>query len=268
MLFRYEYQDGTWIDLEQPTEDELRDVAHEFSLDNRIEAELLSPTPEPLVANDSGGVLVALHFPTQDAENDAVKNQEIDFVVGGHFIITAHYEIIAPLYQLKKLFETRGLVNRDESITTDVLLEILFAHLYASVRDYTNHIASRLALVEKDMFGGRERRTVRAISTINREFLHLKSSLANQEEPLHRFLDLLARRGFFDDSFNERARHILLERARVVRLTETHHAIATELRETNAALLESRQNQIMRTLTIVTFGVELIALVLSVRWLF
>ncbi len=268
MLFRYEYQDGAWIDLEKPSEDELREVAEEFSLGERVESELLSPTPEPMVADDAGGALVALHFPTQGAGNDEMKNQEIDFVVGNNFIITTHYEVIAPLHRLKKLLEARSFVTRDESITTDILLEIIFMHLYASARDYTNHIASRLARVEKDMFDRRERKTVRAISIINREFLHLKSALANQEEPLRRFFDLLARYDFFDDSFNERAQHILAERSRIMRLCETHHAVATELRETNIALLEARQNEIMKMLTVVTFGVELIALAFSVHWLF
>ena len=91
MLFRYDYQDGVWIDLEQPTEDELREVAYEFSLGNRLEAELFSPTPMPLVTADANAVLVVLHFPTPDAENEGTKNQEIDMVVGEHFIITAHY---------------------------------------------------------------------------------------------------------------------------------------------------------------------------------
>jgi magnesium transporter len=268
MLFRYEYQDGAWIELENPTGDELREVADEFSLNRRIETELLSPTPEPLVVNDTDKMFLVLHFPTQGAENDETKNQEIDFVVGEHFIITAHYEVVAPLHRLKKLLETRALVADNESITTDVLLEILFAHLYASVRDRTAHIASRLARVEKDMFDGRERKTVRLISNINREFLHLKSSLANQEEPLHRFFEMLVRHEILDHSFNERARHILAERAQVVRLAETHHAIATELRETNIALLEARQNEIMKMLTIVTFGVELIALAFSLHFLF
>ena len=268
MLFRYDYQNGVWIDLEQPTEDELREVAYEFSLGNHIEAELLSSTPTPLVTADANSVFIALHFPTQDAENGGTKNQEIDIVVGGHFIITAHYEVIAPLHQLKKMLETRGLVMPDESITTDVLLEILFAHLYASVRDHINHIASRLARVEKDMFNGRERKTVRAISNINREFLHVESALVNQDEALHHFFDLLVRRDFFGGSFTERARHMLAERTQIVRLAETHHAIATELRETNTALLELRQNEIMKMLTLVTFGVEFIALAFSLHWLF
>jgi len=268
MLFRYEYQGGVWIDLEQPSADELRDVVSEFPISKRIETELLSPSPSPLVVGDTANAFIVMHFPTQGVKNGETKNQEIDFVVGKHFIITTHYEVIAPLHRLKKLLETRSVVVQDEFITTDILLEIIFMHLYASVRDHVNHIVSRMTDVELQMFDGSGRKTVRSISNINREFLHLKSALANQEEPLHHFFEMIVKNNILDTSFGERSEHILSEQAQVVRFVETHHAIALELRETNVALLELRQNETMKILTIVIFGVELIALVFSLHLLF
>lgn len=264
MIFRYKYKGGVWVDLEQPTEDEIREISREFSINERIEKEMLSPTPSPLVIDGDTHMLLILHFPAQGAEEVETKSQEIDFIVGADFIITSRYEVIAPLHHLKKLFETRNLVTGHESITTDVLLEVLFAHLYASVRDHTNHITNYLERIEKDMFDGHERTTVRAVSNISRAFLHLESELANQEEPLSRFLRAHTIHSFFDGSFVERTERILEERAQVMRLVRTHRAVAIEMRETNTALLESRQNEIMKTLTVITFSLlplELITLV-------
>jgi len=270
MLFRYEYQGGVWIDLEQPTEDELREVVKEFSINERLEKEMFSPTPTPLVIDGGNTILLELHFPTQEDESGETNSQEVDFVVGNHFIITVRYEIVAPLHHLKKLFETRDLVTGHESITTDVLLEVLFAHLFAAVRDRSNHITDQLRRVERDMFDGRERATVRSISNISRAFLHLEADLASQEEPLNRFLRAHTLRDFFDESFNERAERILAERVQVMNLIKTHRAVAIEMRETNTALLESRQNEIMKTLTVITFiflPLELITFVFGMRLL-
>jgi len=88
---------------------------------------------------------------------------------------------------------------------------------------------------------------------VSREFLHLEAALANQEESLEHFLNMLTERGFFGRSFSGRAARILAGRVQVGRLIKTYRAIATELRETNLALLEARQNEIMKTLTIVNF---------------
>ncbi|MHB8660679.1 MAG: magnesium transporter CorA family protein [Minisyncoccota bacterium] len=268
MIFRHEYREVAWIDLEQPTAEEIQSVAQEFSISERLERELLSPTPTSLVIREDDLALLVLHFPAHGAEDGMTKNQEVDFIVGNKFILTVRYEVVAPLHHLQKLLETQKLVLKSVVLTTDVLLEILFAHLYTSVHDHTSHVVDRLERIEQDMFDGSERKTILSILQVSREFLHMEIALADQEEPLGRFLDALAERNAFGPSFLERTKRIRTERGRIARLVETHRAIAAELRETNIALLESRQNEIMKTLTIITFSVlplELIALVFSMH---
>jgi magnesium transporter len=251
MIFRHEYANGTWLDFEQPAAPEIREAVREYGLSERIEAELISPTPSSLVAGDTDAALLVLHFPSMGEEGAGLHNQEVDLVVSRHFIITVRYEVVAPLYHLQKLLATHELTEGRSALTTDTLLEILFAHLYASVRDSTSHSASRLARIEKEMFSGRERTIVRDISGVSREFLHLEAALTNQEEPLSRFLKTLAERGFFGRSFTERAARINAERAQVAHLIRSHRAVATELRETNSVLLDATQNSIIKTLTVV-----------------
>ncbi|TSC64381.1 MAG: Mg/Co transporter [Parcubacteria group bacterium Gr01-1014_91] len=253
MIFRHEYLNGVWIDLEQPTENEVRQIAQEFSVNERIEKELLSPTPVPMVAGDEGMSLLVLHFPTQGSQDGETKSQEVDFIVGKNFIITVRYEVVASIHHLKKLLETQQLVAKKTSVTTDTMLEVLFAHLYTSVRDHVNQVADNLSRVEKDMFDGRERMTVRSISNISREFLHIEALLTGQEESIVRFLDALRRYEFFGPAFSERVVRILAERTYTARVVGTFRAVATELRETNVALLGARQNEIMKTLTTVNF---------------
>lgn len=268
MISRHDYKGGVWVDLEQPSEEEIHDIVKEFSISKQFEKEMVSPTPSPMVAAADGAMLLVLHFPAHGADNGDTRNQEVDFIVGGDFIVTVRYEVVAPLYHLKKLLETEELVSGRGSLTTDVLLEVLFAHLYTSVRDHIDHAADTLARVEKDMFDGHERTTVRSISEISREFLHLEAMLATQEESLGRFLKALADRSFFGASFAARTERILAERSQIAQLISTHRAIATELRETNVALLGARQNEIMKKLTIITFIVEVsILLVASVSFL-
>lgn len=253
MIFRHEHRDGVWLDLEQPTPEEIRSIAREFSVGERIESELLSPTPSPLVAGDGNVALSVLHFPAQSEAQGTIKNQEVDFIVGRKFVITVRYEVIAPLHALRKILEAEELVSGRMPIGSDTLLEILFAHLYEAVRDHTSHLADQLGRIEHDMFSGHERSSVRAISDVSREFLHLDASIRGQEDPLQRFFHTLAERNFFGPSFSERAGRILADRLQVTHVIQTHRAMATELRETNASLLEARQNEVMKTLTVANF---------------
>ncbi len=268
MISRYEYQGGVWVDLERPTPEEIQKVIQEFPISERIGTELLSPTPVPLVAGDADNALLVLHFPIPRTDEGETRSQEIDFIVGEHFIVTVRYELVTSLHHLKKLLETEMIVQGESSVSTDVLLEVLFTHLYTSVRDHTNHAASELESVEREMFDGHERRTVRAISDISRDFLHVEATLVNHEEPLLRFLKTLADRRFFSPSFADRSARIAAERTHVTHLIRTYRAVATELRETNVALLETRQNEIMKTLTTITVLVlplELIAVIFGIH---
>lgn len=268
MISRYEYQGGVWVDLERPTEDEVREVMHEFAISERIGTEILSPTPSPLVGGDEGTALLILHFPIPRTDDGETKSQEIDFIVGEHFVLTVRYELVISLHHLKKLLETELVVTGSSTVSTDVLLEILFSHLYTSVRDHINHSADQLSRVEQEMFDGRDHHTIRAISSVSRDFLHLEATLVNHEEPLTRFLKALSERRFFGPNFVERAARIMAERAHVSHLIHTYRAVTSELRETNMALLGTRQNQIMKNLTVATFiflPLELITFIFSMH---
>jgi magnesium transporter len=263
MILRHESHGTFWVDVEQPTPEEIHALSREFSIGERIETELLTPSPLPLVAGDAEHALLVLHFPTHTEDGGDPKNQEIDFVVGRNFVLTIRYEVVAPLHHLHKVLETNALVNNNFDLHADTFLEILFAHLFAAIRDHTNHVAGHLGHIEKEMFDGHERETIRRISEINREFLHLESATASHEEPLTRFLQALERRAFFGPAFEERALRIRAENEQITRLIKTHRAVAAELRETNGVLLEARQNEIMKTLTVVTFIILPLELILG-----
>ncbi len=268
MITRYVYGRGTWIDLEHPTEQEVREIAREFSIGERFEMELLSPTPTPLAASEGDTSFLVIHFPTHGASDGETLDQEIDIAIGDAFIITAHYEVVDPLHHLQKLLETQKLIAPKTVLETGILLEIIFAHLYVAVRNHTDHVATHLTHIEHEMFNGLERTTVRAISNVSREFLHIEAALANQEGALDRFLRTLALRRPSDTALADRSERIRAERAQVMRLVMTYRAVATELRETNASLLEARQNEIMRALTTITVLVlplELIAVIFGMH---
>lgn len=262
MVFRHQRGGIVWIDLEQPTEEELSAAMREFSISPRIENELALPSPLPAASTEDNAALLILHFPTHDDDDESAHMQEVDLVAGKSFIVTVRYEVVAPLHALHKSLEAHELLGLAPILATDELLELILDKIFDSVRDHTKHVATRLSKIERDMFRGHERDTVRAISGINREFLHLQAALANNEDPLGHFLSALERRDFYGAHFNERASRILAERDHVARLINTHRDVATELQQTNTALLNASQNEIMKTLTVVTFiflPLELIA---------
>jgi magnesium transporter len=240
--------------MESPTRQELQDVMTEFGIDARIEEEIISPTPYPLVVTSERYLYLILHFPTTDPRGGA-KNQEIDFIVGKNFMITARYEVIDSIHNLHKVFEAEELLGLpDTQVDAEGLLERVLRHLYAALGEETEQIARMLERIENDVFDGKERETVLNISRVSRVLLRFDTTLARHGDSLSAFLHELTEPKFFGKDFREHIVHVEAERAHVAALVASYRAVATELRDTNDSLLSTKQNDIVTRLTIMAFA--------------
>ncbi len=251
MVTRHKRGKITWIDLESPSREELSEVMREFSIDSRIEEEIATVTPYPLSLTSARYLYLVLHFPTTDP-NGGTKSQEIDFIVGKNFLITARYEIIKTIHNLHKVFEAEELLGLHGSIeTTDALLERVLRRLYTAIREEVEEMSVAIDRIEQDIFGGKEKKTVRIISETNRVLLRFDTIMKRHAESLPTFLEDLCTTSFFGKKFTERAKRIQVEHDHVAALVTSYREVAGVLRETNDSLLSASQNSVMKDLTVI-----------------
>lgn len=251
MITRHSYHGMMWVDLEAPSREELRAVMDEFSIAHEIEEEIVKPTPYPLFASMPGYAYLILHFPTADLKGGA-RNQEVDFIVGKKFLITVRYEVIGSITHLHKAFEAEELLGTKQKEDGPSLVEHVVRRMYASMREEVEDVALKLDRVERDIFSGKERVTVRTISEIGRVLLRFDTSLVRHAEPLGLFLDALSSTALFGKTFAKTAGRIESERAHAEALVASFRAVAKELRETNDSLLSTSQNETMKVFTAIT----------------
>jgi Mg2+ and Co2+ transporter CorA len=245
----------TWVDLEAPSRDELKAIMDEFSIASEIEEEIVKPTPYPLFASMTGYVYLILHFPTADLKGGA-RNQEVDFIVGRDFIITVRYELIGSIHHLHKAFEAEALLGTPaKAHAGPFVVERVMRRLYSSMREEVEGVAEKLDRIERDIFSGKERATVRIISEVGRVLLRFDTSLVRHAEPLGLFLNALSSPGFFGRAFDSVAKRIESEREHAEALVASFRAVAKELRETNDSLLSTNQSEVMKIFTGITVAV-------------
>lgn len=248
MITRHERSGITWVDLESPTRDELRAIVEEFHIEAQVEEEIIAPTPYPLFVASENYAYLILHFPTADVSGGA-RNQEIDFIVGKDFLITARYEVVGSILSLHKAFEAEELLGIPSQGGTAVLVERILRRLYAAMGEETERIARSLERIEADIFAGKERKTVRAISEAGRILLRFETTLTRHGDPLTTFLTALQATTFLGKKFSVQASRIETERAHAASLVASFRAVARELRTTNDSLLSASQNEIMKVFT-------------------
>lgn len=263
MIHRYTYQSLTWIDLESPEPAEVRGIMEEFGIDPLTAEELLATTLRPRIDVRDGYFYLVLHFPALKHTHASGTDQEIDFVVGKDWMITTHYDSVDPLHTFSRIFEANSMIgsNVSWSHAGDMFFHMATT-LYDSVNHELEHLEDRLEQVEEAVFDGHEKEMVLSLSMIGRDLLDFKQVLG----PHKTMLDSLftATDPLFGAPFSQKVRAIIGEYYRIWNAVETHAASLHELRETNNSLLTTKQNETIKTFTILAFATLPMTLVASV----
>ena len=265
MLHRHEYKKLIWIDLESPTVDEVRRVAEEFKINPHVADELMSPTLRPHTERYDHYLYLVLHFPTLHRTKASPVNseQEVDFLIGSNFIITTRYEELSAFTDFRKVFEINATLAEDHfsDNSFDIFL-MLAKRLYRTVDAEIDEIREILDTIEGEIFKGREREMVASLSRAGRNILNLKQSLDPHQDILSSLRELTSE--FVGPEYVARVRSIeniyYRSSKHVTRIWQT----LAELRETNNSLLSTKQNEVMKTLTIMAFVTFPLMLISSV----
>ncbi|MEK7612881.1 MAG: CorA family divalent cation transporter [Patescibacteria group bacterium] len=249
MFTRHVQHDLTWIDLISPTPGEVRELMQEFAVDPKIAQELLAPSVKSKVERHGHLAYLVLHFPALRGSGRA--EQEIDFIIGKHFLITTRYENVDRLHFFAKAFEVESVLGHTSMTNGGHLFAAMARNLYHALLSECDSVERRLLEAEEKIFSGNERKMVIEISLIGRVIHDFRQALVPHREMLES-LEPVGER-LFGAEFGYHIKGVLGEYARVHRTLENLYTSLLELRETNNSLLSTKQNDIMKNLTIMAF---------------
>lgn len=249
MISRYTYKKLTWIDLESPSKEEVREVMQEYNLHPLAADELLAPTLRPKVDMYNDMIYLIMHFPAVYHTHSNSGAQEIDFIIGKDFLITTHYELVDPLHEFSKVFEVKSILDKsDIGNHAGFLFFYIIKELYRILVIELDHIDEQLEDIEDRIFKGEETEMVERISRVNRDLLNVRQAIRPHKEVLDSFEH--AGKRFFGSEFEYHLRAIVGEYYKVYTILEGHKETLLDLRDTNDSLLTTKTNETMKVLTI------------------
>lgn len=265
MLKEYKHGGVTWVDLNTPTREEVKGLMGKYNISPLVAQELLSPTQKPKLELYDDNFYLILHFPAAKHTYSLNSNQEVDFVVTKDAVITTRYDTIDPVHKFSKEFELNAILNKDMDTSSDTqhaghLFYMLLLKLYSSLQHELEYVESSLQEIEENIFLGKEKEMVEEISQVSRILLVFKQAVSSHEQALESLRT--AGQNLFGDSFIFYVNRIADEHYRIMNTIGRLQETMTEMRETNNSLLSTKQNEVMKTLTImafVTFPLTLIA---------
>jgi magnesium transporter len=242
----------TWVDVVNPTTEDMRSLMEEFNLVPSVARELQLPTYKQKISFFDDYLYMVMHFPAFRHSHKGGEDQEIDFIVGKKFIITTRYEHIDALEKFSKDFEVNNIL--DKGIMEDnagYVLYYIIKELYKSMSDEIDSIKDSLKFIESKIFKGEEKEMVTEISKTNHKLININRTTLSHKE----VLESLEKSGekIFGTGFKENFSKILDEYYRIESSLKSDIELLSGIRGTNDSLLSSKQNGTMKILTIITF---------------
>ena len=246
------YKNITWVDIEDPTTEDIRLIMETYGIDPKVAQELLFASPDPLVEKYPSYIYVVLHFPAWK-HTHREKIQEVDFIIGKDFIITARYDSMDALHKFSKMFEVSEVLEKrqTEAVHAGTVFYFMMREIYRSLHDELAVVSDVLIDIEEKMFAGREREMVREVSKLSRELLAFRHATELQDDILTAYHSAAIH--FFGAGYEYEVNLIEKEYAQVKRLAIGYKDSLDELRDTNDSLLSNKQNEIIKKLTVIIF---------------
>lgn len=213
--------------------------------------DLTSMTPRTEALYEKGAVKITLDFPIVK-RTDISHPHEIKCIATKNYLVTIHFEDIQALDQFKKDFEVVALLKRSgQKATGGHLFTTLLLRLYKALDNKLDYLAGKLQEIDAALFDEREKEMVVEISRAGQRLTAFRQALGAHDPALDQLYKGISTA--FGKSYQAEVVKINEQYLHLLRRVDRQRQTLIELRETNNALLTTKQNEIMKILTIVAF---------------
>ncbi|MFZ2522589.1 MAG: magnesium transporter CorA family protein [Minisyncoccia bacterium] len=267
MITRHKYRGETWIDIDSGTSEEIHKLMDEYNIHPFVAKELTSVTPKPRIEFHDKYVYCILHFPAWKHTHESNhRNQEVDFIISRDVLITARYDTIDALHRFSKDLEVEEILDKQGDMQyghSHHLFMNMLRGLYNGLFEELAYIDDMTENITSKIFKGKEREMVIKISEVTRTLLNFKRVTDLHQE----ILEALKHRGeeIFGKEFSNEVESIILEYLKINTTIRSNLEVLHELRDTNNSLLTTKQNEIVKQLTVLGFVILPLNLI---AWMF
>lgn len=251
MIDRYKHGNITWLNVMSPSQDEIHEIFSECDISLVLATDLTSMTPRSEVLTDKKSVKVTLDFPVV-RRTDVTRAHEIKFVATKKHLVTVHFEEIEALHRFAKEFEVVTILkNKKTKATGAHLLVVLLNKLYQGLDVKLDYLESRMSDIEEGIFAEKEKEMVVEISELSRRIIDFRQVLSGHRTAITQLSAALTE--VFGNDFETQSTQLKAQYDHICTRVHSLSVTLNDLRETNNSLLTTKQNEIMKTFTILAF---------------
>jgi len=248
-----------WVNIQSPTAEELADFVRETGIDKE-DAEFIAHVHQrPEVTVRPKYILFLLNVPVFDRKLRVTMGASLYFVIKEREIFSLHYDPIIAIDGIRKDFESSP-EKQEDYFGEDALSLGLYiiSSIYNGAFRKLDRLSKHIDIAEDAVFLGNERKMVEEISILTRDVMDFRRVIRPQTSlfemrPNHPFLTT-------DNSLKWMRIHGLL--MKMWEHLESMFESVKELNNTNFTLLQHKENELLRALTL--YSILVIPMILLV----
>ena len=249
----------TWTALAEPSPNELAEFVREADLVPADAEFVVQNHHRPEVAVRDNYLIILIHVPTFNKQTRTTAGVPLYFIVREGRLWTVHYEPIVVLDGLWSTFST------DEDKRTEYFSEgamslalHLISELYASAFKKLERLASHIDIAEDAVFRGNERKMVEEVSLLMRDVMDFRKIIRLQTN----LFTTIPNHPLLPAALAPLWGRINGQTKKLWDILEGLLESTTQLGETNRDLLQHKENQLLRLLTVYSiFSIPAIILI-------
>ncbi|MFC2024563.1 magnesium transporter CorA family protein, partial [Chloroflexota bacterium] len=242
--------DMTWIDIEQPTENETEYLAQNYPFHPLDLDDCLSRIQRPKIDQYKDYLFLVLHFPVFSKKARVTTPSQVSVFIGQNYLITLHKGELKPLVKLFRecQIDEESLAEHFKAGPSYLLYRII-DRLVDSAIPISNKLLDNIEDVEDRIFASRGRSQIRDISTLRRDIISfrriiwpMRAVIGSLEPKIRRFttMDLAV---YFGDTVD----HL----DKIWDALDEYKEIIEGLNDTHDSLASNNTNEVMRVLTLI-----------------
>jgi len=253
-----QFEDGVWINLTNPSEDEIRRVCDGLNIETEYIKAALDEEERARIEYESGQTLIIVDIPILENEGDTsiYTTIPLGIVIFKESIITIC---------LKESFIIKDFINkRIKSFYTyfknRFILQIL--HKNASLYlQFLRHIDKASSRIEQDLHKSMKNKELIQLLKLEKSLVYFSTSLKSNELVLEKMLKLEYIKKYPDDM--ELLEDVIIENKQAIEMANIYSSILSGTMDAFASVISNNVNIVMKFLTSVTIVMAIPTMIAS-----
>lgn len=244
-----EYQKLKWIDILNPTDEDLKFLKEKFPFHHIIIEEIKTPTYHPIIESYKDYLFWIIHIPHRETEhNEIIKAYEVDFLITSDVLITVRYNDFS---DFEEIFQT---IQKNPEKFLDKTTGHVFHHIVKKLFNKTSpeldKIKEAIDEIEDRIFESFNEELIEDIAKLKRQAIDFLKAVKPQKSVWDNAFAVTLE--FWGERIKPYISDLIADYNKIVLVAETHKEVIDSLHLTSSSLLDNKRNYVIKILTVFT----------------